>query len=112
MGTAERRLEIFKYICLVRKTTMPQLAKKFGVSVRTIQRDIFEIESVFHAPLNITAGKYGGISVMGDYRFDRAYMCEEELLLLNKIQNLVKEQITDQENNLLCQIIKQYTKCA
>lgn len=40
MGTAERRLEIYKYLCLARKATMPQLAKMFGVSVRTIQRDI------------------------------------------------------------------------
>lgn len=112
MGTAERRLEIYKYLCLARKATMPQLAKMFGVSVRTIQRDIFEIEATFHAPLDIAKGRYGGVSVIGDYTLDRAYMCEEELLLLKKIQPLVKRQITDKESTILTQIIKKYSKNA
>ena len=33
MGTAERKLEIVKYICRARRTTMSQLADEFGVSV-------------------------------------------------------------------------------
>ena len=66
MGTAERRLELLKYLCKARKATMPQLAEKFGVSVRTIQRDIFEIETTFHVPLYIRCGKYnGGVFVKG-----------------------------------------------
>ena len=40
MGTAERRLEIMKYLCKARFATMSDLAKKFDVSVRTIKRDI------------------------------------------------------------------------
>ena len=112
MGTAERRLEIYKYLCLARKTTMPQLANMFGVSVRTIQRDIYEIEGTFHAPLEITMGRYGGISVIGDHTLDRAYMCDEELFLLQKIQALVKEQINVQENIILEQIIKKYSNRA
>lgn len=112
MGTAERRLEIYKYLCLARKATMPQHAKMFGVSVRTIQRDIFEIEATFHAPLDIAKGRYGGVSIIGDHTLDRAYMCDEELLLLKKIQSLVQEQITEKENVLLTQIIKKYSKSA
>ena len=112
MGTAERRLEIYKYLCLTRKATMPQLAKMFGVSVRTIQRDIFEIEATFHAPLDIAKGRYGGVSVLGNHTLDRAYMCDEELVLLKKIQSLVKAQITEKENVILTQIIKKYSKSA
>lgn len=112
MGTAERRLEIYKYLCLARKATMPQLAKMFGVSVRTIQRDIFEIEATFHAPLDIAKGRYGGVSVIGDHTLDRAYMCDEELLLLKKIQSLVKEKITEEESAILTQLIKKYSKSA
>ena len=112
MGTAERRLEIYKYLCLVRKATMPQIAEKFGVSIRTIQRDIFEIEVTLHAPLKVTKGKYGGIAVIGNHTLDRAYMCDEELLLLKKIQILVKEQISSQESSMLAQIIKKYSKSA
>ena len=113
MGTAERRLEILKYLCRYRRATRPQLAEKFGVSVRTIQRDIFEIEATFHVPLDIRCGKYdGGVFVKGDYSFDRAYMYDEELELLAKIHGMVKHKLTKRENSLLLRIINTYTKCA
>ena len=113
MGTAERRLEILKHLCKVRKSTMPQLAEIFGVSVRTIQRDILEIELTFHVPLDIRCGKYdGGVYVIGDYSFDRAYMHDDEIALLSKIQDLVKGQLSEKENSLLSNIIKTYTKTA
>lgn len=113
MRTAERRLEILKYLCKYRKATMPCLAELFGVSVRTIQRDVLEIEATFHAPLVVRCGRYdGGIYVLGDYRFDRAYMRDDELKLLSKIQTIVKPQLTEKDNALLCQIIKEYTKIA
>ena len=113
METAERRLEILKYLCRARKSTMPKLAELFGVSVRTIQRDILEIEGTFHVPLDVRCGKYdGGIFVVGNYSFDRAYMYDEELALLSKVQVLVKDQLTEQESALLSQIIKTYSKTA
>lgn len=113
MGTAERRLEILKYLCRNRHATMPKLAELFGVSVRTVQRDIFEIEATFHVPLDIRCGKYdGGIFVKGDYNFDRAYMYKDELDLLAKIQELVRTQLSDKENALLSQVITVYTKIA
>lgn len=113
MGTAERRLEILKYLCKYRRATMPQLAEMFGVSVRTIQRDILEIEATFHVPLDVRCGKYdGGVFVVGDYSFDRAYMHDEELTLLSKVQELVKDQLSEKEKVLLAQIIKAYTKAA
>ena len=113
MGTAERRLEILKYLCKARKATMPQLAEMFGVSIRTIQRDIYEIEATFHVPFEVKCGKYdGGVYVIGDYSFDRAYMHEDELRLLAKVQKLVEAQLSDKENALLSQIIKSYTKSA
>lgn len=79
MGTAERRLEILKYLCRARKTTMPHLAKEFGVSIRTIQRDILEIEATFHIPLRITTGKHGGIYVLNNYSFF-AHICAKKNL--------------------------------
>ena len=92
---------------------MPQLAEKFGVSVRTVQRDIFEIEATFHVPLDVRCGKYdGGVFVKGDYSFDRAYMHQDELELLIKIQVLIRSQLSDKENALLSQIINTYTKIA
>ena len=113
MGTAERRLEILKYLCKYRRATMPQLAEMFGVSVRTIQRDILEIEATFHVPLDVRCGKYdGGVFVVGDYRFDRAYMHDEEIELLSKIHGMVKHKLTKKENTLFLRIINTYTKSA
>lgn len=113
MGTAERRLEILKYLCKHRHATMPQLAEMFGVSVRTIQRDIFEIEETLHVPLDIRSGKYGGgIYVKGNYSFDRAYMHDDEIALLRKVQSLAKHQLSAEENQLFAAIIKNYTKNA
>ena len=92
---------------------MPQLAEMFGVFIRTIQRDIYEIEATFHVPLEVKCGKYdGGVYVIGDYSFDRTYMHEDELRLLAKVQKLVEAQLSDKENALLSQIIKSYTKSA
>lgn len=113
MGTAERRLEILKYLCRHRHATMPQLAEMFGVSVRTIQRDIFEIEATFHVPLHTRGGKYaGGVFVQGDYSFDRAYMHKDELDLLAKVRELVRAQLSDKEQALLSRIIETYTQSA
>ena len=86
MGTAERRLAMLKYLCQRRYATMPELADRFAVSLRTVQRDIYEIESVLRAPLLVKKGKHqGGVYVMGSYSFDRMYMEEDELRLLQKI---------------------------
>lgn len=113
MGTAERRLEILKYLCKNRHEKMTQLAEIFGVSVRTIQRDIYEIEMIFHIPLCVKCGKYeSGVYVVGNYSFDHAYMRADELLLLKKIQELVKSQLTKDENISLAKIINSYTKTA
>ena len=111
MGTAERRLQILKYLCRERKATMPRLAEIFGVSVRTIQRDILEIEATFHVPLDVRCGKHdGGVYIIGNYSFDRTYMYDDELSLLSKIQQLVKDKLTVEENDLLSKVIKTYSK--
>lgn len=113
MGTAERRLEILKYLCKARKVKMTQLAEMFGVSVRTIQRDIYEIEATFHVPLDVRSGKYdGGVYIVGNYSFDHMYMCDDELILLRHVHALVKSQLSEKENAMLSQIIKKYTKSA
>lgn len=91
MGTAERRLAIMKHLCRVRHTTMSDLAHEFSVSVRTIQRDIFEI--TFLMPIEVRSGKYtGGVYVMEGYTWDKAYMRAEDIALLNKIKTVAEKQ--------------------
>ena len=113
MGTAERRLELLKYLCRVRHATLGTLAAHFGVSRRTIQRDIIEIELIFAIPLETRRGRYdGGIYVLGDYRFDRMYMSDEEVALLKKVSTLVAGELSGKESDTLRRIIKNYTKNA
>lgn len=109
MGTAERRLEIMKYLCRKRHATMSFLAEKFGVSVRTIQRDIFEL--TFMMPLDTKAGKYGGgVYVVGDYTMDRAYMTPEEISLLIRVKSISESKLSTEENFLFEKIIGNYRR--
>lgn len=109
MGTAERRLEIMKYLCRKRYATMPELSEVFSVSIRTIQRDIFEIS--FIMPIITKTGKRsGGVYVVGDYTMDRIYMGDNEIELLVKIKVMVALQLSRADLSLLEYIIKTYSK--
>ena len=113
MGAAERRLEMLKYLCKARKTNMRKLSEKFNVSVRTIHRDILELEIIFRIPLEIRRGRYGGgVYVMDNYSFDRAYRYDDELNLLSKVKSMAEKRLTEEENGMLSKIIKTYTKIA
>lgn len=109
MGTAERRLEIMKYLCRKRYATMPELSELFRVSVRTIQRDIFEIS--FMMPIITKKGKHnGGVYVVGNYTMDRIYMSENEIRLLIRVKLMVAVQLSQADMNLMEHIIHTYTK--
>ncbi len=56
MGTAERRTEIMRILCRRRHETISNLAETFGVSRRTIQRDV-EILSITQ-PLYTQSGSH------------------------------------------------------
>ncbi len=109
MATAERWLNIMIELSRVRHSTMPELAEKFGVSVRTIQRDILALTPIM--PIGIKYGKYeGGVYIIGDYSFDRVYMEPKQIDLLHKIKDISIGQISDEELCILENIIKIYTK--
>ncbi len=111
MGTAERRLEIMKYLCRYRYATMPKLAEMFSVSIKTVQRDIFELESTMRLPIQVKRGRYdGGIYILNEYTYDRMYMEKEETSLLLKIKDMVKDLLSSDEITLLDNIIHKYGK--
>lgn len=113
MGTAERRKEIMRMLCRRRHETISNLAEEFGVSTRTILRDI-DVLSVAE-PIYTQCGRYGGgVYVSDDYSMSRMYMTENELSILHKLSKFAdKKTICDlsiEENKLLKSIISQYTK--
>lgn len=60
------------------KVTAPQLAKRFEVSRRTINRDIEDICKA-GIPLATTQGAQGGITIMDGYKIDKTLFSEEDL---------------------------------
>lgn len=72
------RLFAITYTLLHKKTvTASSLSKDFGVSIRTIYRDI-ETLSANGIPIYCTQGKGGGISIMGHYSIDKALLSDAE----------------------------------
>ena len=112
MGAAERRIEIMRILCRRRYEKISNLANEFGVSTRTILRDL-EILSITE-PIYTKCGRYGGVFVTSDYSMNRMYMTESELSVLQKLSKYADEkaicELSVGENRLLKSIISQYTK--
>lgn len=112
MGATERRYEIMKILCRRRYTTMGNLASEFGVSQRTIQRDIECLSRT--EPIYTQFGKYGGgVYIVEGYSMDRMYMTDLELGVLQKLYIAAVENpslLTEDEQKVLKLLILQYSK--
>ena len=111
MGTAERRREIMKTLCRYRYKTIRNLAVEFGVSTRTIQRDIETLSTT--EPIYTQMGRCGGVYVVEGYSMDRMYMTDTEINILQKLYIATDKNITlltNDEKNILKLIISQYSK--
>ena len=112
MDCFERRWRILLFLCRRRHDTAANLAMEFGVSKRTISRDIDELSHV--APIYTEAGNGGGIRVQENYMMDRMYMREDELAVLNhaikQADEGAKINLTADEMRIFRLIIHTYTK--
>ena len=109
MGAAERRSAIKKVLCRRRSETIQNLASEFGVSERTIRRDI-EILS-YTEPIYTQTGRHtGGVYVVEGYSVDRMYMTDTEIEVLRKVYDATPACLTNWESAVLKKIIANYTK--
>lgn len=113
MGTAERRKEIMRILCRRRHETIARLAEEFGVSKRTIQRDI-EVLSMAE-PIYTQCGRYaGGVYVTENFSMSRMYMSESELSVLHKLKASAQNKgicdLNSEELTVLNRLISLYTK--
>ena len=113
MGAAERRNAILRALCRRRHETISNLAFEFGVSERTIRRDI-EILSLTE-PIYTQTGRYaGGIYIVDNYNMDQMYMEEDELSVLKKVLGFAEYRqkciLTDKEISIFRGIVKNYSK--
>ena len=76
-----RLFKIVYYILDKKHVTAPELAEKFEVSRRTINRDI---EDLCRAgiPVVTLQGAGGGISIMNGYRMDRTLLTSKEMQVI------------------------------
>lgn len=114
-GTAERRLKLMKFLCQRRHETLSSLATEFGVSIRTIQRDIYEISDMI--PVYLKTGRYnGGVYVVDGFNIDKMYMSDNDIALLKKVLETclsgTKLALNSEEIEMLNKIIVNYSKPA
>ncbi|MDI3478708.1 MAG: hypothetical protein PWQ59_2233 [Thermoanaerobacterium sp.] len=85
MGPNERRMEIIEVLCKRRQDTMSNLAFEFGVSIRTIKKDI-DILSLSY-PIETIRGRYGGgVKVADGYYLNRKYLKPKQQELLERLR--------------------------
>lgn len=72
-----RLFRIVYYLLDKGKSTAPELAEKFEVSVRTIYRDI-DIISSMGIPIFATQGKGGGITLLDNFVLDKSLLSTRE----------------------------------
>ena len=72
-----RLFKIVYYLLENGKSTAPELAEKFEVSIRTIYRDLDTI-SAAGIPVYAAQGKGGGISLLDDYILEKSLFSKEE----------------------------------
>ncbi len=74
----DRMIGILSVLLRQEKATAPELAEKFEVSRRTINRDI-EALCMAGIPLVTTPGRCSGISIMEGYKIDRTLLSTSEM---------------------------------
>lgn len=84
MVASERRNAIMRLLCRRRHETVMNIAAEFGVSERTVRRDI-EILSLSE-PIYTQSGRYGGgVYVTENYNMDKMYFTENEEIVFMKL---------------------------
>lgn len=84
MSTAERRNDIYALLKKRRMTTISALVSEFGVSERTIRRDVEELSLTY--PIETVRGRYGGGVKLADwYQPHRTRLSPEQMELLRKL---------------------------
>ncbi len=73
----DRLLEIVTLLVNEKQITAKTLANRFGVSVRTIYRDIDTL-TISGIPICVKKGKGVGISIPSNYKLNKSFLTEKE----------------------------------
>ena len=106
-------MALLKTLCRRRHETISNLAVEFGVSERTVRRDIEAL--CLTEPIYTQPGRYsGGVYVTENYYMDRMYLEEPEIALLTKILQHTKLKqpyaLTNEDVLVMQKILADHTK--
>ena len=90
MGPNERRLEIIEILCIRRQETMFNLAQEFGVSERTIKRDIDTLSLSY--PIETIRGNGGGVKIRNGYTLNQKFLKPAQQELLERLRTTLSGQ--------------------
>ena len=102
MNTADRRTEIINILIIRRRTTARELADEFGVTTRTIQKDIQALSPGY--PIYTKQGGDGGIYIGDEYKPYVNTLSSDELDTLCEIYR----QAEGVHKKILLQILNKY----
>ena len=102
-NTAERGILILEYLCEYKHSTRENLAQEFGVSCRTIERDLLVLRCSY--PIYTIQGSAGGVFIDRDYRLGKKYLTDKQKRLL---ENLAIE-LCGEDLEVIKSILKQFT---
>ncbi|MCR5591909.1 MAG: YafY family transcriptional regulator [Lachnospiraceae bacterium] len=77
----DRLIGILSVLLQEEKTTAPELAERFEVSRRTINRDIEDLCKA-GIPIETAQGTGGGISIVNGYRMDRTILTSKDMQMI------------------------------
>ena len=102
-STAERRILILEYLCEYKHSTRENLAQEFGVSCRTIERDLLVLRCSY--PIYTIQGSAGGVFIDRDYRLGKKYLTERQKILLEDLSI----ELSGEDLEIIKSILKQFT---
>lgn len=111
MEATERRYKLMNILYRRGHETIANLSEEFGVSERTIRRDI-EILSLFQ-PIYTKSGRYGGgVYVTADNTENGTYFGGNEIMALYRMADFIESssEISEYEKTMLHNFISKYIK--
>lgn len=87
-SAAERRIAILEYLCECRHTTRERLMTEFGVSNRTIERDLLLLSCSY--PIYTVQGVGGGVFIEEGFKLGMKYLTETQSQLLERLTGGLK----------------------
>lgn len=101
----ERLIAILVMLLRKERVQAKELAEKFGVSVRTILRDV-EAINLAGIPIVTYQGAKGGIGIAEGYRLDRSVLTEDEMAAIITTLKGVSGTLPDSKHEVLMEKIK------